>query len=46
MFDSNDTLQARSRKILLALFLLVPLLGLFIWIGQTQIENTITVMQV
>lgn len=46
MFNSNDNLQARSKKILLALFLLVPLLGLFIWIGQTHVEDKITIMQV
>ena len=43
-FDSNDTLQTRSKKILLSLLLVAPLLGLFIWIGQTHVENTITVM--
>ena len=45
-FEPNDTLQTKFKKLLLALFLVATLLGLFIWIGETHVENTITIMQV
>ena len=46
MLHSNDALQARFVKILLILLLVVPLLGVLVWIGQTCVQDNITIMEV